>query len=279
MTLKTILISMNDIDRADQLVNLAAGMGEKFGAHITGLYVIPAVQVYPAGGMQLTTQVCDGHRKYFLDHAEALKRKFQGAMNKAGIKSEWRLIESASSLIADGVIEHGRQSDLVVIPQTRSDTTSGIEVGFTEQVVMDCGRPVLVVPSFGDFADVGKNVLVAWNGTRESARAAFDAMALMKQADTVNIAWVNPQEEDLDMDLPGAEMATTMSRHGFKVTAEAIPVGDLSVGDALLSHASDVGADLLVMGAYGHSRMREFIFGGATRTILESMTIPVLMSH
>jgi len=122
---------------------------------------------------------------------------------------------------------------------------------------------------------------VAWNGTRESARAAFDALPLLAKAKSVKLLWINPSTENggNGNGMPGSELATALSRHGVKVEAGHSAVRDVGVGDELLSRAADQGTDLLVMGAYGHSRVREYVFGGATRHILQHMTVPVLFSH
>lgn len=279
MTEKTILVCLNDVERTDQMLSVLKGLSGKMPVHYIGLYVIPAIQVYPSAGMQLSSQVYDGFQKFYRDHAADVKAKFEKLLSTEGLRGEWRQVQSASTVIAETVIEEGKMADLVIVPQSRSDGESSIEAEFTEEVVMGCGRPVLIIPSYGNFEDFGKSVLVAWNGTRESSRAVFDSMPFLKGADKVDVSWLNPDKEEEGIDLPGAEIATVLARHDIKVLVEAIPTGGLAAGEALLSHASDIGADMLVMGAYGHSRMREFVFGGATRTILESMTVPVLMSH
>jgi nucleotide-binding universal stress UspA family protein len=279
MSVKTVLVSLNEVNRVDQMVLAAVALAKKFEVHIVGLYVVPAVEIYPTAGMQLSTQVEDSHRRFYLNHAKNVRKKFETAMEKEGLSAEWVQRDSPTSSIADGVIERACMSDLVVLPQSRVDNDSGMEDEFNERVIMESGRPVLIFPAFGDFESFGEKPLVAWNGTRESARAIFDAMPLFGKTADVKVSWLNARKDQPDLDLPGAEMALVVTRHGFNVTAEAIPTADLPVGEALLSHASDISADLLVMGGYGHSRLREYIFGGATRTILESMTVPVLMSH
>jgi nucleotide-binding universal stress UspA family protein len=145
---------------------------------------------------------------------------------------------------------------------------------------MEAGRPVLIVPLYGNFSNIGTCVLAGWNATRESSRAIFDAVPLMQAADKVYVCWVDPsKDEDAAGQLPGAEIAATLARHDIKATVEPLPTSGLMAGEALISHAADIGADLLVMGAYGHTRMREFVFGGATQYVLQSMTLPVLLSH
>jgi len=278
MSEKTVVVCMNEIERTDQMLSAIKALAVKQPSHFVALYVVPAIQVYPSAGMQLSTQVYDGFQKYYLEHAKEVKDKFEKLLASEGLNGEWRQVKATGTVIADVVVEHGRMSDLLVVPQSRNDDGSGIETGFAEEVVMGCGRPVLVIPTYGDFTNFGSSVLIAWNGGREATRAVFDAMPFLKKAEKVDVTWLNPEKDD-GMDLPGAEIATVLARHEVEVLVEAIPTGGLAAGEALLSHASDIGADMLVMGAYGHSRLREFVFGGATRTILESMTVPVLMSH
>lgn len=276
---QTIVVCLNEIERADQMLGVIKTLSGKMNCHFVGLYVIPAIQIYPGASMQTTTQVYDGVQKYYQDHAGEVKAKFEKLVATEGLNAEWRKVKSKGTSIAEEVIHHGIISDMVVIPQSQRDDGEGLGDGFAEQVVMESGRPVLIIPSYGDFPDFGKSVLVAWNGTREAARAVFDSQPLMAHADKVDISWLNPDKTGDDMDLPGAELAVVLARHNIDVVVEAIPTGGLAAGEALLSHSADIGADLLVMGAYGHSRLREFVFGGATRTILASMTLPVLMSH
>jgi nucleotide-binding universal stress UspA family protein len=147
-------------------------------------------------------------------------------------------------------------------------------------VTLASGRPILVVPYAGRFETVGRCVLIAWNVSREAARAVADAMPLLAAADVVTVLAVDPPPgPGGDGDLPGADIALHLGRHGVEAQIERTVSADVPIGEVLLSRAADLGADLLVMGAYGHSRTRELLLGGATRSILASMTIPVLMSH
>ena len=280
MSVKTILIALNEVSRAKQICSIAAELAIKSDAHVVGVFIIPAVEVYPAAGMQLSAQVFEGHREFYLKHAKTVKAVFDEEMRRQEVAYEWRQVESDTSQIADAMVQHAFEADLVIVPQKQEDSVSGVETDFTERVILESGRPILVIPTYGEFSDIGKQVLVAWNGTREAARAVFDAIPLMKQAENVTVSWLNSKETlPEDETLAGSELATTLARHDIKASSETFPTGELGAGDALLSQASDVGADLLVMGAYGHSRIREYVFGGATRTVLETMTLPVLMSH
>ena len=279
MAYRTILVSLNDATKLEQALALTAGLQEEHGAHIIGLFVIPAMQIYPTVGMEITPDVYEGHRAFFKDQAEKVKQRLNNMIAREGLSAELRIIDSPSPLAADMVIDHGRYADLIVVTQVDREGEEGVELDFDERVVMEAGRPVLVLPRVDLPKKLGK-VLVGWNGTRESARALFDALPVLKRADEATVVWVDPQREREQAGvLAGADIATVLARHGAKVTSEPLATAGLNAGEALLQRAGDAGADMLVMGAYGHSRMREFVFGGATRHVLRHAKIPVLMSH
>jgi nucleotide-binding universal stress UspA family protein len=147
-------------------------------------------------------------------------------------------------------------------------------------VMLASGRPVLAIPYAGQFEQIGERVLVAWNASREATRAVNDALPLLMGAKAVTILAVNPKHGiEGHGDVPAADIALHLARHGVKAEAAHTIAKDISEGDALLSYAADLGADLIVAGGYGHSRAREMVFGGATRTLLQEMTVPMLLSH
>lgn len=280
MSYKTILVALNDLTRTRELMQVATTLASRSEAHLIGLYVIPAVRIYPAMSAHVTPAVIDAFKLYFEEHSGETRKAFEDAASRAGIAAEWREVEITSPNIATGIIDHGYQADLIIASQYNEETNSGIESDCCERVVMESGRPVLLIPTAGTIHSIGENVLVGWNATREAARAVFDALPILKSAEATRLVWIDPQDEPRKSgNLPGAEMAATLARHGVRATAEAMPTDSIGEGNALLNRASELGADLIVMGAYGHSRMREFVFGGATRTILQTMTVPVLLSH
>jgi nucleotide-binding universal stress UspA family protein len=172
---------------------------------------------------------------------------------------------------------HGRYADLLVLSQ---DDPESDNAGLLEAVVFDSGRPVLAIPFAGNFKSVGKRVLVGWNASREASRALHDALPLISKAETVTVFLANPKHGlDGHGEEPGADIARHLARHGMKAEVAKAIADDVPDSALLLNHASDMGADLLVMGAYGHSRLREFILGGMTRSLLREMTVPVLLSH
>jgi nucleotide-binding universal stress UspA family protein len=280
MTYKTILVSLNEIGRLPQLISLGVQLGRIFNAHVSGLYVVPAVQVYPSVGFEAAPQVFEGNRTYFKDNTEKVRSAFEQAMRKEGVSFDLRMIDAKTPVIADEVIWHGRCADLIVISATNPEEVTGVERDFVEQTIMAAGRPVMVLPYQGEATLSLDEMVIGWDGGREAARAAFDALPLLQVAKRVRVVVADPQKDPtLRGAVPGADLAEALARHGVKAEAEGFPTDGSDEGQALLRRADDCGAGLVVMGAYGHSRLREFIFGGATRFVLTRLNRPVLMSH
>ena len=278
MTIKTILLHANDERRVGGLVDAAAHLATRHEAHLIGLYVMPPIPTY--GATTIGAGMIKSGLAQFREEAKRSQSAFEAACKGRPFVTEWRLVEPKFQGVAEAVMDHGRAADLIVASQRdRSfDFTHLLDV--PERLAIESGRPVLIVPHAGRFAKFGHRVTIAWNGRREAARAVFDSLPLLKAAGSVRIVWVNPQETPTAAgDLPTAEIATALARHGVKCEAATASASDVTVGDALLSGLTDDGSDLLVMGAYGHSRLSEFVFGGATRHVLDHMTCPVLMSH
>jgi nucleotide-binding universal stress UspA family protein len=209
--------------------------------------------------------------------AEA-QRSYGDCLRRTGFeRSEWRASDTdALSVVA----LHARYADLVVIGQQKPDSTGGVSREFERSLPAVAGRPVLVVPYAFERRPVGRQVLVAWNASREAARAVVDALPFLMRADQVHVVAFDPQvSARAHGEEPGADIALYLARHGVKVAVSRYDAQDMDTGNLLLSRAFDLSADLIVMGAWGHSRLREFVLGGVTRTLLESMTVPVLMSH
>jgi nucleotide-binding universal stress UspA family protein len=284
MPYKTILVLLNGTNRTQQLLDAASAMAQQFDAHVIGLYVLPAVQVYSDVGMLATPMLFEGYRDLFKSKLEGVRNKFEARVKQDGLKAEWRAVDSNSPDIAESAIAHSRGAELVITSQIEHGPDGEIERDLVVRLIMESGRPVLIIPKKGNFAPRGEGIaekaIVGINGTRESARAMFDALPLLRLVKETRLVWVDPYRQRPEAgEVPGAEEAAVLSRHGIKTTAEPMMTDGRNAGEALLMRANDLGADLLVMGAYAHSRMREFVFGGATRHVLEHMTIPVLMSH
>jgi len=280
MATKTIVVSLNDTENLDHLLPTCAALAARHEAHVIGVYIIPSVEVYATFGGIAMAEVIDAQRKNFLSMARKVKEKFDRSMKLNSLSAEWRQLDALGSSISNEFIRQSRIADLAVVAQVNPDIYNGVEAGFAESIVMDSGRPVLIVPRGKTFDAIGDKVVIGWNGSKEAARACFAALPLVSANSDVTLVWVDPQKQPSEAgNLPGSELATSLARHGVKVNTEPMPTASSDAGIALLTRVGDFGADLLVMGAYGHSRMREFVFGGATEHILNKMTVPVLMSH
>jgi len=176
---------------------------------------------------------------------------------------------------------HARYADLAILGQHDPDdatVSSATEAPAT--ALLSSGRPVLVIPYIGAVPTLGQTVLVGWKSGREAARAVNDALPLLRQAQSVTVLAINPEEGiGGDGDVPAADIALHLARHGVKAAAAHTVAKEVPEGDVLLNHADEIGADLIVAGGYGHTRLREFAFGGVTRTLLTTMTVPVFLSH
>ena len=285
MTYRTILLSLNEVARLPQLLEAAVAVAQSQASksapvHISGLYVIPAAQIYPSIGFEAIPQTFDGTQAFFREHQKKIMASFNETMAREGLTYDFQAVESKLPVISDEVVAHARAADLVIVSATDASAPTGVEQDFVEQVVMGAGRPVLVLPHQGAGLAAIKDVVVGWDGGREAARACFDALPLLKKAASVRIVSVDPQKKPENRkSVPGADIAEALARQGVKAVAESYPTEGLDPGQALLRNASDAGSSLVVMGAYGHSRLSEMIFGGATKFVLSRHGLPVLMSH
>jgi nucleotide-binding universal stress UspA family protein len=206
------------------------------------------------------------------EEAIAVGERFAKILKQENLDGEWEL---AVGLPASYVTRRSQAVDLVILGQRTPDHPTGLDA--PEEVVLACGRPVLIVPYAGHIERIGETALVAWNGSREAARAAQDALPLLSASASVTVLLINPEEE---ADIDAADnLVVHLARHGLNAKKLVAREDILAVSDALLAQVSALGADLLVMGAYGHSRLREMILGGVTRDVLRNMNVPVLMSH
>jgi nucleotide-binding universal stress UspA family protein len=278
MKLCDILVHVDQSPRAQMRLDIAAELARQHGAHLTALQVIdvamPVMALGDGGGGAVIAELMEQMRQSALVAGVKLKAAFEAALARDGIMGEWRQVEGTTREI---LALHGRYADLLVLGQDDPESDSD---GLLEAVVFDSGRPVLAIPFAGSFKTIGKRVLVGWNASREASRALHDALPLIAKAETATVFLANPTRGlDGHGEEPGADIARHMVRHGLKVEVAKVIADDVPDSALLLNHASDMGADLLVMGAYGHSRLREFILGGMTRSLLREMTVPVLLSH
>jgi nucleotide-binding universal stress UspA family protein len=279
MSYKTILVSLNDLERNQVLMDSAAGLARDFDAHLQGVYVVPAIEVYAGFGIEPV--VFEGNRELFKNAEKSVRAAFASVVKDAGIRGDLDVIDSTSSNITHHLIDHARRSDIATVNQPSEETSLSV-VGrdFVERILLSTGRPTLVVPRKGRTILAADLVIIGWSGTREAARAVFDSLPLLKKAKKIEIVWVDPEKEyPHPGSLPGAQLAATLLRHGINAEIDPISTGGREAGETLLAAVADGGAELLVMGAYGHSRLTEMILGGATKSVLRGMKCPVFFSH
>ena len=280
MAYKDLLVHLDDSKGCAKRVAAAVRLAGQHGAHLTGVYPIVEIPLLNYIREQIPRDVRAGMDAEANALAEAALKSFREAAERSGVAYETRTDHALDTTLARVVSMHARYADLVVLGQVNPDEPPYVGHHLPEQVVLSSGRPVLLVPYIGVSATLGRRVVVAWDASREAARAVSDAMPILERADSVHVVVIGPESTPLGHgEVPGADIGAHLARHSVKVEVERVVAGELSVGNALLSHIADRGADLLVMGAYAHSRVRELVLAGATRTILESMTLPVLMAH
>lgn len=279
MAYKTILVHVDDARNIDARIELAANLALAENAHLigtamTGISRFLFESVAPGTGMPSV----EPYLKTLRERAQNALNKFESIAQRMGVPSfEKRLADDEA---AGGIALQARYCDLVVLGQYDPDgTASSVYADLPEYVAMNSGCAVLMVPYATAVRSLGNRVLIAWNGSSEAAKAVHGAIPLLQKAQIVEVAvFDSEQAADTHGQQPGADIALYLARHNIKVDViEKKTDGD--IGEALLSLTSDLNSDLLVMGCYGHSRFREVLLGGATRTVLQSMTIPVMMSH
>ena len=280
MGFKNLLVQIDGGKAAARRIDAAIRLASSLGAHLTGLVAIGEPQIPGFVMAQMPTGVWDETLRQLRARADTVADGFVAAAERAGLTADCRIDSALETEVPQVVALHARHADLAVLGQADPDDPQPGGAGLIGDVVLGAGRPVLAIPYIGAGPTLGERVLVAWDGSREAARALNDALPFLKRAKVVSVVAINasmrPGSHGSQV---GADIALHLARHGVKVQAEALEVPDISVGDALLSRLTDESADLLVMGAYGHSRFSETILGGVTRTILGAMTVPVLMSH
>jgi nucleotide-binding universal stress UspA family protein len=276
MALKDLLVHVDNDPACSSRVDVAAALAATYEAHLTGLHPMGWPRWPGYVEAELPPNFLDEQRRELDELARRAEELFHERTRRRGIRGEWRVDTGA---IVGTTKLHARYADLTIVGQGIDLKDAPYDVAFLpEELALGVGRPVLVVPRYGTFETVGERVLIAWNGSREATRAVHDAIPLIRRATKVTVLSIDPERDTTDR-LPGADIALHLARHGIAAEAASTLGLDIGVGDVLLSRAADLGADLIVMGAYGHSRMREVVLGGATRHILRHMTVPVLMSH
>jgi nucleotide-binding universal stress UspA family protein len=274
--LKDIVVNLG-LGAHDPAGEYAISLGDAFEAHVLGVSfsfdpVIPGIVM---GG--IPPEFIESQRTESDKRARAAVARFEQAAKLAGVSAETRIISTSISGAADQLGRIARRFDLVVVGQPEGDKAMPDEV-VDEGVLFESGRPVIFVPYIQKIGLKLDRVMVCWDGSRAATRAVADSIPLLQKAKMVEIVLVTTKGFKAD-EAPGTDLAKHLARHGLQVNLKRITSPEIDVASTILSYAADSNADIIVMGGYGHSRLREFVLGGVTRSILETMTVPALMSH
>ena len=279
MSFKTILVHADDNPHCKQRLDAAIQLALDFSARLVGLYLVPAAELTPSVAAMFPAEVVARRLRETGEAQGRAETLFRQATAAAGLAAiDWRA-PSGKPVVA--AVAHARCADLAVMGQPDPDQP---DFAFLEElaqtVALSAGRPALIMPYIAPGSSLGQSVLVAWDGGREASRAVGDALPLLTRARRVTVMAIHSETEDRIADTAAtSRLVDYLHSHGIDARVNHSNVTDISVGEQLLSQAADLGIDLIVMGAYAHTRLRELILGGVTRTMLRSMTAPVLMSH
>ncbi|MFT4727207.1 MAG: nucleotide-binding universal stress UspA family protein [Granulosicoccus sp.] len=280
MAYQTILTHLSNESVSESVLAAATLLAERHAAHLVGLHIKPPLDLYVGGivpsPIDFTNQL--SARQNVLE--EALKTKFETACKYLTSVSEWRSIDAGLTSVVDTLVQHGNSSDLLLLSKTEGDAVNAYFRNLAEHVLTACGRPVLIIPNEDPVLSIGERVFVAWDGRRESTRAVFGALPMLRRASIVRLHRVNQAHPDRHRVVGiTEELANTLARHGVSVEVCHSDAHTIEIADELMGYANDMEADVMVMGCFGHSPWREFILGGTTRRLLENSTLPLLMSN
>jgi nucleotide-binding universal stress UspA family protein len=274
---KDIVVNLTGGAPQEFAADYAVSLATLFDAHVAGVGFIyePVIPGSVMGG--IPTDLIEAQREENAKTAKAATSRFAAAARQAGLSAEVRILDASVAGAADLFGRIARRFDLAVVGQARPREGASEDL-LIEGALFESGRPVVVVPYVQTKAVSLERVLVCWDGSRPATRAIADALPFLRRAKAIDIVAVSG-ERGKGSELVGTNMARHLARHGLAVELKRVSAGNVDVPAAIRTHAAETGADFMVMGGYGHSRLREFILGGVTRTILTSSTIPVLMSH
>jgi len=275
--IKDIVVNLSVGENGGPAGDYAVSVADTFGAHVVGIAFVFDPIVPISGTGYIPAEVIDTQLADTQSAAKAAVDRFAASASRAGVSAEPLTLSASAAGAGDQFGRLARRFDLAIVGQAEPET-SAVEELIAESTLFQSGRPMIVVPYIQKAPLKLDRVMVCWDGGRQAARAIADAMPILEKAGKVEIVIVANERGKQD-EIEGADMGQHLARHGLKVDVKRISSGNIDVADALLSHVADSGTDFIVMGGYGHSRLREFVLGGVTHSILRSMTAPVLLSH
>jgi nucleotide-binding universal stress UspA family protein len=278
MTLRTILVCLTSKVSAAELLRSAAFLARRDNAHVIGLYVTESLAVYPGIAMHIPEMDFPSFVASQKAHAEEVKAIFDSFSTSEDFPTEWRQASSESGFLADSIIANARFADLVVIAQEDDGEDRPVINNLQERVIKESGRPVLVIPRGFTAENLGEKVVLGWSATREATRAVHDVMNVASAEASLRIVRVGKTPLDTLADYEANDLAAALSRHGPTVEIVHREKDGENVSDILNQEAFEVGADMIATGAFGHSRVYDFVIGAATRHLLSDAKLPVMFS-
>jgi nucleotide-binding universal stress UspA family protein len=276
--LREIVLFIDGGTAATGILEFAGTLAKQHGARLIGIFVQPAPAISNAESFARGAgirDVAEAHESVLEGVEERYRAAFDKVVRRDELRSEWRSLRHFSSDVA----VNAYYADLVIVARPGSAAPSENLPGLAESLVLSSGRPIILFPPDAKVSQV-RRILVAWNTTREAIRAASDALPLLTRAEAVDVMVIDHQRHrEAHGQEPGADIARHLARHGARVQVQRLSSGGKDIGQLMLSQAAAFKADLLVMGAYGHSQLREWAFGSVTRTVLYQADFPVLMSR
>jgi nucleotide-binding universal stress UspA family protein len=269
---KTIFTYFSTAQTAGLLAETSVQLAQKHGAHLIGAHNSSRISLY--GGIPSNILAQHNHSERIA--AEAIEQAFTQAASAGAVSHEWRHQIVPDTEIFDDIIAQAHAADLIVACGNDGADPQAAYVNVPVRLAMETGRPVLLLPAAGGFAPIGERVALAWSNTRESARATFDALPMLTAAASATVLCVQSADGPAQ---PGGRIAAVLARHGVKTDTKVLSAGQKPDWEELLGAVTAGGYDLLVMGCYGHSRLRQMVLGGVTRHVLSHLALPVLISH
>ena len=277
MTIKDLHVHVDNDAICGKRLQAAVDLATRLNAHLTGVYIRSAFPLPNYSTTLLNNDVLELYDNMQNESESKAHKLFTRHVGVQDAATGWRALRGS---VPGGLANEARYSDLLILGQPDPDDEQSLTRSLADQVIFTAGCPCLLIPYIGARAGFGHSPLIAWDGSREAARAIHDALPLLKLAGKATVLIAQPEKLEADLgDLPGAMISEHLARHDITVEVEVLRGGVQDTSEAILSYADAYDYDLIIMGAYGHSRWREIVLGGVTRQIMTDMRIPVFMSH
>jgi len=275
---KTILVCLTTSENTETLLKIAVPLARKHSAHLIGLHTVEALLVYPGIAMHIPDPAFATFNTSQKKESEAIRAIFTKHTANETFVSEFRLVRAEAVSAAERMVESARAADLVIMAHEDKENDRHDQRNAQTQVIRDSGRPVIVVPLGYDGPEIGANLLLGWSDTREATRAAHDMLGIAHDGADLTVLRVGEAPQEVLKDDSAIDMVEKFARHGLKPTLQYREPQGHSISEVLNEVALEVGADLIVTGAFGHSRAYDFTIGATTHALLLDQKLPVLFS-